>query len=99
MTATAWKIPSRMDGRISYRLQWERIKGIRALKKAFKQMSEWRDVGMGTDKDKNKILIFDRSFDTMDEWIVWAKQFPFKLVEINTKGLPKPIKLGIDAKK
>ena len=64
MTATAWKIPSRMDGRISYRLQWEGIKGIRALKKAFKQMSEWRDVGMGTDKDKNKILIFDRSFDT-----------------------------------
>ena len=99
MTATAWKIPSRMDGRISYRLQWEGIKGIRALKKAFKQKSEWRDVGMGTDKDKNKILIFDRSFDTMDEWIVWAKQFPFKLVEINTKGLPKPIKLGIDAKK
>ena len=46
MTATAWKIPSRMDGRISYRLQWEGIKGIRALKKAFKQMSEWRDVGM-----------------------------------------------------
>ena len=99
MIATAWKIPSLTENTISYRLQWEGIKGIRSLKMAFKQMSDWRDVGIGTDKDKNKILIFDRSFDTMDEWITWAKQFPFKLIEINRKGAPKPIKLGIDAKK
>ena len=99
MEATAWKIPSNTKDAVRYRLQCEGIRGIRAFNKAFKQMIGWRDVGVGTDKNQNKILIFDRNFDTMGEWITWARQFPFKLVEINRKGVTKPIKLGIDAKK
>ena len=60
----------------------------------------WRLKAEGYNKQREEeILIFIRKFDTMKEWVRWARAFPFKLQELNKNNKPKPIKLGIDTKK
>ena len=101
MQATAWNFKADKRGElITYRLQVEKIKGIRAKNKTLKALSGWCKVGEGYDgKNNEEILIFERNFDTMAEWIKWAKAYPFKLQELNRNNKPKSIKLGIDTKR
>ena len=44
------------------------------------------------------ILILCKAFQTEEEWISWAKEFPYPLREQNNKGEFKSIKLGTDSK-
>ena len=95
MRASAWTEPRR-DVDISYRLQINNVSG-RSIKKIEKICEDWRDAGYGWTPGTNyKILMFVKEVKNRDEWLEWAKQFPYKLVELNSKGKPKPIKLGID---
>jgi hypothetical protein len=100
MHAIAWSFKTEEQGKLTYRLQVEKIKGTRAKNKTLKALRGWRKVGEGyNNKNKEEILIFSRNFGTMTEWIKWAKAFPFKLQELNKNNKPKPIKLGIETKR
>ena len=99
MHAAAWRLRTENKTEFTYTLQVESVKGIRAKNKVLKAVQGWRKVAEGYNKKrKEEILIFIREFDTMEEWIKWAKKFPFALKEFNRNNRPKPIKLGIEAK-
>lgn len=98
--AVAWRLRTGNKNEFTYRLQVEKIKGIRARKKTLKALQDWHKIAEGyNQKRKEEILIFTRRFDTMKEWIKWAKTFPFKLQEVDRNNKPKLIKLGIEAKR
>ena len=99
MKAIAWREPKSETGYL-YRIQ---INGLstRAEKKILRVCGEaqWKDAGRGWDPVTQKtILILSREFLTEDEWITWAKEFPYPLREQNNKGAFKSIKLGTDSK-
>lgn len=91
MEATAWCEINDNDG-CQYRLQVNNIDG-RAVRKIEKSCADWKFFGVGWHpKTGYRMLLYSRKFKTREEWIKWAKQFPYKLVELNSKGIPKPIK-------
>ena len=93
--ASAWREPVTGDG-LFYRLQVNNVIP-RLVKKIEKACAGWRIAGYGWNPDSNhKILIFAKRFKNQEEWLEWAKQFPYKLVESNSKGNPKPSRLGVD---
>ena len=97
--ATAWREPLTRDGNYYYRVQVNNVTG-KSVDKVEKVFSEWKSSGYGWNVKTNyKVLIYTKSFRTEKEWVRWAKQFPYKLVEHNSKGKPKPIKLGLDSNK
>ena len=99
MNAFAWKQKTK-DKKCKYVLQVDNISSARAKKKALKAVEGWDKLGEGYNSDnKNELLIFTRKFDTMGEWIKWAKRFPFNLQELNHNDKPKPIKLGLQSQK
>ena len=100
MQAFAWKLATKDKKNPEYMLQVNNISGIRARNKALKAVQGWKMFGSGRDPDnKNELLIFTRKFDTIREWIKWAKEFPFSLQELNRNNKPKPIKLGLQHQK
>ena len=96
--ATAWCELENDEG-CRYKLQINNING-RAVRRVEKSCSEWRCSGNGWHpKTGYRTLIYSKNFKTQEEWIKWAKQFPYKLVELNSRGNPKRIKLGSDCLK
>ena len=94
MEASAW-LETKPEEGYNYRLQINNISSSN-LKKVERVCSSWRTAGYGWNPDtKDKILIYAKKFNTKREWLNWAKQFPFKLVELNSKGDPKPVRLGV----
>ena len=94
MEASAWRESVYGDEHL-YRLQIDNVTG-RSLGKVEKVCENWNNAGYGWNPKTNyKILMFTKKFETQDEWLEWAKQFPYKLVELNSKGKPKPLKLGV----
>ena len=97
--ATAWCEINNDDGWYQYRLQINNIDG-RAVRKIEKSCAGWRFSGTGWyPKTGYRMLLYNKKFKTQGEWLKWAKQFPYKLVELNSKGNPKPIKLGASCTK
>lgn len=95
MEALAWKEP-RKDGDFFYRLQVNNIDG-RSITKIKKICSDWNAGGYGWNRgNKYKILLFSRAFKSRRAWLKWAKQFPYKLIELNGDGKPLKSKLGSD---
>ena len=97
--AVAWREPKSEKGYV-YRLQ---INGLstRTEKKILRVCTEaqWKSAGRGWDPTTQKtILILCKAFQTEEEWISWAKEFPYPLREQNNKGEFKSIKLGTDSK-
>jgi len=93
--ASAWCESVYGVGRL-YRLQVDNVTG-RSLKKIEKVCETWNSAGYGWHPKTNyKILMFVKKFSTQEDWLEWAEQFPYKLVELNSKGNPKPTKLGAD---
>jgi hypothetical protein len=91
--AAAWCEYSN-DDECQYRLQINNI-SKRAVRKVAKSCAGWRDSGFGWHpKTGYKILIYSKKFKTPEEWLEWAKHFPYKLIELNSKGKPSLIKLG-----
>jgi len=79
-----------------YRLQINNI-AKRSVRKVAKSCADWSDSGYGWHpKTGYRTLIYSKNFKTREEWLEWAEQFPYKLVELNSKGKPKTIKLGDD---
>lgn len=96
--ASAWREACRKDV-FFYRLQINNIDG-RSLRKIKKICSDWNDGGYGWNlENKYKILLFSKAFKTRRAWLKWAKQFPYKLVELNGEGKPLKNKLGLDSQK
>ena len=78
MDGSAWR--DSVDGYV-YKLQVRDIKhgDKNTLNKLFK---EWNIAGHGWNiKDSSEIKIFRKEFKSEAEWVEWAKQCPFKVVE------------------
>tara|TARA_B100000809_G_scaffold51120_1_gene46273 strand:+ start:835 stop:1203 length:369 start_codon:yes stop_codon:yes gene_type:complete len=96
MEATAWKINTDDSGMCTYQMQIEKIKGKRELNQVNKLVSDWETFAEGYNStNKTALLVLRRSFSNLSSWINWARQFPYNLEELNNKGNPKPIKLGL----
>ena len=99
MEATAWK-EDYCDKGLRYRLQINNVTDGRVARKLLRVVSDWQESGSGWNPaSKTEVLLFSKHFETEQEWLKWAKHFPYKLVELNRKGIPKRTKLGIDARK
>ena len=99
MQAVAWRTQTENKKEFNYRLQVEGIKGIRAKNRVLKCVNGWSSAAEGHTSKKEYIMIFSRNFNTLRSWLKWAKGFPYELVELKRDGTPKPIKLGIAAKR
>jgi hypothetical protein len=78
MDGSAWRDDA--DGFV-YKLQVNDIKhgDKNILNKLFK---EWNITGHGWNiKDSSEVKIFKKEFKSEAEWVEWAKQCPFKVVE------------------
>ena len=99
MEATAWKEDYCTSG-YRYRLQVNNVSDGMSVRKLLRAVSDWQESGAGWNPvSKSEVLLFSKEFETEQEWLKWAKHFPYKLVELNRKGNPKRTKLGIDAQK
>jgi len=97
MEATAWKEQYCGPNEYLYRLQINNVCG-RSEKKIQKIVEDWSTSGRGYNPgNQTRMLLFSKVFESEQEWLKWAKQFPYKLIELNSKGNPKRTKLGIDA--
>ncbi len=95
MEAKAWKEDYPEGCR--YRLQIDGVSG-RSMTKVQTLVHDWSVTGTGWNPEtKTQVLLYFKDFQTEKEWLKWAKHFPYKLIELNRKGNPKSIKLGIDA--
>ena len=95
MQAVAWRVQTENKKEFHYRLQVEGINGIRARNRVLKNVEHWRPSGEGhCPKNKEDILFFTRTFETINSWIKWAKQYPYELIEVKKDGTPKPIKFN-----
>jgi len=82
-----------------YKLQINNI-DRRAVRKVEKSCADWNFTGTGWHpKTGYRMLLYSKKFKTREEWLEWAKHFPYKLVELNSKGKPKPIKFGASCSK
>ncbi len=100
MKAIAWKLETANKKDCVYRIQVEELKGKRTLKKVYKILDTWQFSAEGYDaRESGKILIFSKKFKNSAEWLKWAKEVPLNLIELNSKGRPKPVKLGLNIKK
>lgn len=100
MQAFAWKLSTEHKKSLEYMLQINNISDKRTKKETLKALQGWKKFGEGyNSNNKNELLIFIRKFDTIKEWIKWAKKFPFNLQELNKNNKPKPIKLGLQSQK
>tara|TARA_R100000152_G_C6766973_1_gene192089 strand:- start:19 stop:381 length:363 start_codon:yes stop_codon:yes gene_type:complete len=100
MEATAWKINTDTTGACIYQMQIEQIKGQRERNRVNKLVSDWEVFAEGYDAaNKATLLVLRKSFSNVSSWVSWARQFPYSLQELNNKGNPKSIKLGLAAQK
>lgn len=102
MKATAWRLQTGNKDVFIYRMQIDGLKAQRAINKAYKtfEQENWTMWGEGYNhRNKETMLIFSKRFTNENEWLRWAKSAPLHLVELNRKGKPKPIKLGLNKKR
>jgi hypothetical protein len=98
MEATAWRVQTGDKEEFNYRLQVEGIRGTRAKNRVLKCVKDWNSAGEGfSNRKKELVLIFSRTFETPKAWMSWAKAFPYSLVELKRDGTPKPIKRRVRA--
>ena len=96
MEATAWKEDYCNEG-LRYRLQVNNVSDGRSVRKLLRVVNDWEESGSGWNPiSKTEVFLFSKHFNTEQEWLKWAKHFPYKLVELNSKGEAKAIKLGMD---
>ncbi len=82
--AYAWKVSKNNP---CYRLQISNISGKRLRNKIFNQIDGWNNCGEGFDSKKNQyVLIFDKKFESPDEWLMWARTFPYQITEIGVNN-------------
>lgn len=90
MNIVAWKQLTDANKNCIYKLQVEGSMSSRDKKKILAELKEWREVGYGW-KGKTEICLFSRKFQNKESFIQWAKQFPYKLEEVNRNGKKKKI--------
>ncbi len=83
--AYVWKAET-VENVSLYRVQIDKIFGIRIEKRVMKYLNDWSLGGNGYHpRTKEITLFFSREFASEEEWKVWAKQFPWKLSEISQR--------------
>jgi len=99
--ASAWKEDYRYNDSYRYKLQIDNIPGQRNFQRLLKEIEkEWRVYGDGFNKEANKFTILaTKDFDSLEEWVKWARNFSYDLVEYNRNDKPKLTKLGSNYKR
>jgi len=94
----AWRIRVGNDVKYLYRLQADGVNN-KTKDKLLREVEGWTDVGSWTKPgETDSGLLFQREFDTEEEWIAWAMLFPYELSELSScSNNVKPIKLGINS--
>jgi len=92
MEAVAWK-SSRDESGYKYNIQIDKIKGKRNENKIRKLMDGWTIYAEGFNiKEKEVILGFSRKFESSRDWLIWAKTFPYRLLEETKRGTKTLVK-------
>tara|TARA_Y100000310_G_scaffold74681_1_gene70915 strand:+ start:1829 stop:2122 length:294 start_codon:yes stop_codon:yes gene_type:complete len=92
MKIVAWKQNVNEDEQPVYKLQLEGKFSSKERKKILSELEDWKEVGYGWHKKgKSELRLFSRTFQDKDSWVVWAKEFPFELREVNRNGKAKKI--------
>ena len=94
MNITAWREETQKKDEMYYKVQVNKIMGVRSRNKVEKLFSDWKLVGEGYSmRDaKESLLMYAKAFGTRKEWETWAKQFPYELTEYTNHGNPKVFK-------
>jgi hypothetical protein len=99
MRATIWRVSSKNEKPIRYRLQFDKIRGKRAENKVLKELSGWSRAGHGFKKETQETtLLFVRTFKDKDSMLQWAEEFPYELHEQTSRGNIKKIKTNYSKK-
>jgi len=96
MRTSAWSGRKEKNGKYIYTLQVDDLKGVREAKRVIKELTKagWEIVGEGVGKNNIFLCIFNKEFETQAEWIAWARNTDYPIVEYNNKNKKKSIKLG-----
>ena len=82
----AWKTQTG-DGASLYKLQVDKIFGVRIEKRVLKYLNDWTLGGNGYHpRTKEITLFFSKEFISDEAWKIWAKEFPWKLSEISQRS-------------
>jgi len=94
MNITAWREETQTKDEMYYKVQVNKIIGIRSRNKVEKLFSDWKLVGEGYNmrNSKESLLMYAKAFKTRKDWETWAKQFPYELTEYTNHGNPKVFK-------
>jgi len=88
----AWQVEKTNNNKVLYQMQIDQIAGKRARNKILKFVKDWQLVGDGyTPNTKTFLLILSREFNSVKDWIKWAKQFPYEVQELNRNDKVKAI--------
>jgi hypothetical protein len=99
--ASAWKEDYRYSDSYRYRLQIDNIPGKRNFRRLLKEIEkEWRVYGDGFNQKAERFTILaTKDFNSLEEWLEWARNFSYNLVEYNRNDEPKSIRLGSNYRK
>jgi len=101
LQAHAWRLRLGDNSLFTYRLQINKVSN-KAYEGILKKMTGWSIAAeqVATDKRNKIVLVFQRNFNSEDEFIAWGKKFPYNLTEYSsTSDRLKNTKLGAAAPK
>jgi len=75
----AWRIWD-SEGKPTYQLQANDVPE-ESKAQLLQDLNDWRQVGIGRCEKNNFIILFSKTFDDVDSWLAWAKEFPYELKE------------------
>lgn len=88
--ASAWRLDlGNSSGKHTYTIQVEGVNGKNEDKIANNLMKDWRHTGFifsNAEKSENVGLLYQRDFDSDQEWRQWAKSFEYPLVELGMRS-------------
>ena len=89
LEAAAWK--NLVNEKHYYLLQFESgsSKDVDMIQKTLK---DWQQTGFGFTNKGTEKLIFRKLFENTDQWLLWVKDSPFIVNEIDKEGKPNRLK-------
>jgi len=96
MNVEAWVKYKTEDSRYNYSIQFDNLKGVRTHKRIIKEMTAhgWELTSHGSGKKDVFMSIFDKIYETQEDWVSWARTVEYPIVEFNSKNNKKATKLG-----
>jgi len=95
--ATAWRVPTEDQDGYTYRVQVDGIFGKRIQNRVVKSFEDWKPAGSAyRPENKETTLIYTQTFESKEDFLEWARSFPYSLVEGTNRGSYKKIKTAVN---